>query len=80
MTKSASMRILNTKQDIRISYDGRLFKREEFNDLSTNNKEVQWSMVSHTGDDVIYTPVNVMDSYSETVLEFRYQKLNDEST
>jgi len=79
MTKSASMRILNTKQDVRISYDGRLFKREEFNDLSTNNKEVQWSMVSHTGDDIIYTPVNVMESYSEDILETKYQKLTDET-
>jgi hypothetical protein len=74
------MDILNTKQETRISYDGHLFKREEFNDLSTNKKEVLWSKVSHTGDDVIYTPVGVLDSYSEVILETKYQKLNDKST
>jgi hypothetical protein len=73
------MQVLEVKNTSRVRYDGRLFKREEFNDLSTNKKEVRWSMVSYTADDIIYTPVGVMDSYSEDALESKYQKLTDEA-
>jgi hypothetical protein len=80
MNTSSDIKLLNTKQETRISYDGHLFKREELYNYNTNERTIHWSKVSHTGDDIIYTPVNVMDSYSEDILENKYQKLNDEST
>jgi len=70
------MEALNTKHISRVIYNGNLFKREELYNYNTDQRTIHWSKVSHTDDDVIYTPVGVMQSYSEDELESKFQKLH----
>lgn len=73
------MQILEVKNTSRVRYDGRLFKREETYDHTIQKKSVYWFKIEKLSDRVIDTPVGVMESYSEDILESKFQKLNHET-